>query len=34
MGDKARLAAAAAGDVWVAYPLSPAPGRPGCRGCG
>jgi hypothetical protein len=27
MGDKARLAAAAAGDVWVAYPLSPAPGQ-------
>jgi hypothetical protein len=27
MGDKARLAAAAAGDVWVAYPLNPAPGQ-------
>jgi hypothetical protein len=27
IGDKGALAAAAAGDVWVAYPLHPAPGR-------
>ncbi len=27
VGDQAALAAAAAGDVWVAYPLDPAPGR-------
>lgn len=27
VGDKTALAAAAAGDVWVAYPLDPAPGR-------
>src|SRR5215212_8431181 len=26
-GDRAALAAAAANDVWVAYPLNPAPGR-------
>lgn len=26
-GDKAKLAAAAAGDVWVPYPLQPAPGE-------
>ena len=26
-GDKAARAAAAAGDVWVAYPLNPGPGR-------
>jgi hypothetical protein len=26
-GDRTALAAAAAGDVWVAYPLDPAPGR-------
>jgi hypothetical protein len=26
-GDRAAMAAAAAGDVWVAYPLNPAPGR-------
>ena len=26
-GDKARLAAAAAGDVWVPYPMQPAPGQ-------
>jgi hypothetical protein len=26
-GDKAKLAAAAAGDVWVPYPLQPAPGQ-------
>ncbi len=26
MGDSGPLAAAAAGDIWVAYPLSPAPG--------
>jgi hypothetical protein len=24
-GDRAALAAAAAGDVWVAYPMNPAP---------
>jgi Domain of unknown function (DUF4203) len=28
MGDKAALNAAAAGDVWVAYPMNPAPGQP------
>jgi hypothetical protein len=27
MGDKTALNAAAAGDIWVAYPLSPAPGQ-------
>ena len=27
IGDSAAMAAAAAGDVWVAYPLDPAPGR-------
>lgn len=27
LGDRAALAAAAAGDVWVAYPMQPAPGR-------
>lgn len=27
VGDRAALAAAASGDVWVAYPLDPAPGR-------
>jgi hypothetical protein len=27
IGDKAAMAAAAAGDVWVAYPLNPAPGQ-------
>lgn len=27
VGDKTALAAAAAGDVWVAYPLDPAPGK-------
>jgi len=27
VGDKAALAAAASGDVWVAYPLDPAPGQ-------
>jgi hypothetical protein len=27
VGDRSALAAAAAGDVWVAYPLDPAPGR-------
>jgi hypothetical protein len=27
IGDRAALAAAASGDVWVAYPLDPAPGR-------
>jgi hypothetical protein len=26
-GDRAALAAAAAGDVWVAYPMDPAPGQ-------
>lgn len=26
-GDKAKLAAAAAGDVWVPYPMQPAPGQ-------
>ncbi len=26
-GDKAKLAAAAAGDVWVPYPMHPAPGQ-------
>jgi hypothetical protein len=26
-GDKTALAAAAAGDVWVAYPMNPAPGQ-------
>ena len=27
MGDRGPLKAAAAGDVWVAYPLNPAPGQ-------
>ena len=27
VGDQAALAAAAAGDVWVAYPMNPAPGQ-------
>ena len=27
IGDRTAMAAAAAGDVWVAYPLSPAPGQ-------
>lgn len=27
VGDRAALAAATSGDVWVAYPLDPAPGR-------
>jgi hypothetical protein len=27
VGDRAALAAAAAGDVWVAYPMNPAPGQ-------
>jgi hypothetical protein len=27
VGDKAALAAAASGDVWVAYPMDPAPGQ-------
>jgi hypothetical protein len=27
LGDRAALAAAAAGDVWVVYPLDPAPGQ-------
>jgi hypothetical protein len=27
VGDRAAMAAAAAGDVWVAYPLDPAPGQ-------
>lgn len=27
IGDRAAMAAAAAGDVWVAYPLNPAPGQ-------
>jgi hypothetical protein len=27
IGDRAALVAAASGDVWVAYPLDPAPGR-------
>lgn len=27
MGDKGKLAAAAAGDVWVPYPMHPAPGQ-------
>jgi hypothetical protein len=27
LGDKTALAAAAAGDVWVAYPMNPAPGQ-------
>jgi hypothetical protein len=27
LGDRAALAAAAAGDVWVAYPMNPAPGQ-------
>lgn len=28
MGDKTAMNAAAAGDIWVAYPLNPAPGQP------
>ncbi|MBI3049834.1 MAG: DUF4203 domain-containing protein [Acidobacteria bacterium] len=27
LGDRAALAAAASGDVWVAYPMNPAPGQ-------
>ena len=27
MGDKAAINAAAAGDIWVAYPMNPAPGQ-------
>lgn len=27
LGDRTAMAAAAAGDVWIAYPLDPAPGR-------
>jgi hypothetical protein len=27
LGDRKALAAAASGDVWVAYPLNPAPGQ-------
>jgi endo-1,4-beta-D-glucanase Y len=27
LGDKTALNAAAAGDVWVAYPMAPAPGQ-------
>ena len=33
-GDKAKLAAAAAGDVWVPTRCSRRPARRGCRGCG
>lgn len=28
MGDKSAMTAAAAGDIWVAYPMNPAPGQP------
>ena len=28
MGDKTAINAAAAGDIWVAYPMNPAPGQP------
>jgi hypothetical protein len=28
MGDNTAMAAAAAGDIWVAYPMNPAPGQP------
>jgi hypothetical protein len=28
MGDKTAMNAAAAGDIWVAYPMNPAPGQP------
>lgn len=28
LGDRTALTAAAAGDIWVAYPMNPAPGRP------
>jgi hypothetical protein len=28
MGDKTAMNAAAAGDIWVAYPMNPAPGTP------
>ena len=28
MGDKTAMTAAAAGDIWVAYPMNPAPGQP------
>lgn len=28
MGDNTALSAAAAGDIWVAYPMNPAPGQP------
>ena len=27
MGDDTAMTAAAAGDVWVAYPMNPAPGK-------
>jgi hypothetical protein len=28
MGDETAMTAAAAGDIWVAYPMNPAPGQP------
>jgi hypothetical protein len=28
LGDRTAMAAAAAGDIWVAYPMNPAPGKP------
>jgi hypothetical protein len=28
MGDQSAMTAAAAGDIWVAYPMNPAPGQP------
>lgn len=28
MGDQTAMTAAAAGDIWVAYPMNPAPGQP------
>ena len=28
MGDQTAMNAAAAGDIWVAYPMNPAPGKP------
>jgi hypothetical protein len=28
MGDRTAMSAAAAGDIWVAYPMNPAPGQP------
>jgi hypothetical protein len=28
MGDRTAMTAAAAGDIWVAYPMNPAPGQP------